>query len=85
MLWGLKGQNNLTDCPSSQPTCSSYGHKGRPRHLQPGTSGQQEETVPQDYRALDQGSHPSSTTDLGPVMLPPWACSPTSNKVISRL
>lgn len=49
-----------------------------------GTSGQQGQ-VPQDYRALDQGSQPNSTTDLGPIMPLLWAFFPICNEVIFRL
>lgn len=41
--------------------------------------------MPQDYRALDQGSQPNSTTDLGPIVPLLWAYFPICNKVIFRL
>lgn len=70
VLQGWKDQNNLTDCPPTQPTMPVRAAGAGTCHLWPwGKGGGRERMLP-NCRALDQGSHPSTTTDLGPIMPP---------------
>lgn len=74
MLWGLKGQDNLADCPPTQPTCNSFGHRGRPcrlQHVDKCAIGRNSAT---GLQSPDQGPPPSPNTGLGPT-------TPTSGPV----